>query len=357
MIRCRLLSLFVATCLVTSGSSLAQTINEAQSQTPSDAFEVITNDGVDNQTIVDSTTTSSIEVIKNWRDAFGVLAVGYLIQGDQQRQRRKMETFRRALEGATGLRVLFRPTKTLEQLITMQINRRIQYAVHSASSYVSTQVRCKCVEPIAAPTDWQGARGVHAVIIAPYDSDVRGLNDLKGRRLAVPKAPATITRMLPLQQLKATGFDKEGDLGTVIDVDHPVAGWQKIQAREADAAIGWSTLQGDFQLGYSDGTLSHLFNQTQLATNTDVRVIWQSDMVPNGPHAIRTDAPTELKKLLSGFLLSMHKTNTYAYDAVSPHLSGGFAAISDKDYYALTRLALPEVSEKDQDSSLKGPDW
>ena len=193
------------------------------------------------------------------------------------------------------------------------------------------------------------------MIIAPYDGDVRGLNDLKGRRLAVPKAPATITRMLPLQRLKAAGFDKKGDLGTVIDVDHPVAGWEKIQAREADAVIGWSTLQGDFQVGYSGGTLSHLFNQTGLAQSTEVRVIWQSDLVPHGPHTIRSDAPTELKKLLSAFLLTMHEKNTYAYDAVSPHLSGGFAAISDKDYYALTRLALPEVEE--EDSPLKGPDW
>jgi len=355
MIRGRLFSLLVATCLVSSGSSLAQTINNTQSDAPTDTIEVITNDGVSDHTIIDSETTASIEVISNWRDSFGVLAVGYLIQGDQQRQRRKMETFRRALEQATRLRVLFRPAKTLEQLITMQISRRIQYAVHSASSYVSAQVRCKCLEPVAAPTDWQGARGVYAAIIAPYDGDVRGLNDLKGRRLAVPKAPATITRMLPLNRLKETGFDKAGDLGTIVDVDHPVAGWQKIQAQEADAVIGWSTLQGDFQTGYSGGTLDHLFNQTALAKSADVRVVWQSELVPHGPHTIRSDAPTELKKLLSEFLLSVHQKNTYAYDAVSPDLSGGFAAISDKDYYALTRLALPAVSKKD--SPLKSPDW
>lgn len=352
----RLLSLLVATCLVTSGSSLAQPINELQSDPLTDTIEVITSNGVDDPTIIDSETTSSIAVISNWRVSFGVLTVGYLIQGDQQRQLRKMEAFRRGLERATGLRVLFRPAKTLEQLITMQISRRIQYAMHSASSYVSAQVRCKCLEPIAAPTDGQGARGVHAVILAPYDGNVRGLNDLKGRRLAVPKAPATITRMLPLHRLKEAGFDKEGDLGTVIDVDHPIAGWQKIQAQEADAVIGWSTLQGDFQLGYSGGTLDHLFNQTGLAKSTDVRVIWQSDLVPHGPHTIRSDAPTELKKLLNNFLLSVHEKNAYAYDAVSPRLSGGFAAISDKDYYALTQLALPEISKKD-DSPLKGPDW
>jgi len=330
MIRCRLLSLLVATCLVTSGPSLAQTVNEVEIVSPTDTIDVIPNDSVNDQTITDSTTTSSIEVISNWRDSFGVLAVGYLIQGDQQRQRRKMEAFRRALERATKLRVLFRPAKTLEQLITMQINRRIQYAVHSA-------------------------RGVYAVIIAPYDGNVRGLNDLKGRRLAVPKAPATITRMLPLNRLKETGFDKAGDLGTIVDVDHPVAGWQKVQAKEVDAVIGWSTLQGDFQTGYSGGTLDHLFNQTGLAKSTDVRVVWQSELVPHGPHTIRSDAPTQLKKLLSDFLLSMHQENTYAYDAVSPNLSGGFAAISDKEYYALTRLALPKVSKKD--SPLKSPDW
>lgn len=335
-----LIPLFATVALLITGTTLAQNVD--------DTIEVITNDGVSSETIVDGSSTSSIEVISNWRDGFGVLSVGYLVQGDQQRQRRQMEAFRRALERATGVRVLFRPAKSLEKLITMQINRRIQYAIHSASSYVSTQMRCKCVEPLVVPTDREGARGIHAVIIAPYESNIRSVNDLKGRRLAVPKAPATITRQLPLESLEAAGFDQPGDLGTLVDVDHPVDGWQKIQAKEADAVIGWSTLQGDFNLGYSGGTLNHLFSQTGLAKNTQVRVIWQSDFVPNGPHAIRNDVPTELKKILDRFLLSLHENNTYAYDAVSPHLSGGFKAVSDRDYFAMTKLVLPKANASDR---------
>jgi len=339
MISKHFLSLLLSASIVTMGGSWAQANEET--------IEVITNDDTAIEPTIDTGTTSSVELISNWRDSFGVLAVGYLIQGDRQRQRRKMEAFRRALERATGLRVLFRPAKTLEQLATMQINRRVQYAIHSASSYVSTQVRCKCLKPIAVPTDQQGARGIHAIILAPYESDVRNLNDLKGRRLAVSKPPAIITRTLPLKRLRDAGFDKSGDLGTLIDVDHPVDGWRTVKNNGADAVIGWSTLQGDFKLGYSAGTIDHLINQTGLAKSSDIRVIWQSDLVPNGPHTIRSDAPTELKKLLDGFLLSMHQQNELAYDAVAPDHSGGFVKISDKDFYALTQLALPdEVKSK-----------
>lgn len=287
----------------------------------------------------DEATKPVIEELQaDWRDGFGDLSIGYLIAGDERLQRRKLESFRLALEAASQLTVKFRAVRTLNDLIKLQADRRIQYAMHSASSYVTLQAFCKCVEPIAVPTDQAGASGVHAVIIAPFSGKVRSLSDLKGNRLAVPAPPATLTRLLPLYYFKDIGYDEPDDLGEVIDVVNPVEGWRKITAGEADAAIGWSSLKGEIDTGYSSGTLNHLIGVTEIAKSTDMRVVWQSKKVPNAPHVIRADTPTPLKELLREFLTNLHEKNRAAYDAVAPTLSGGFTLIKDADFAPLAKI-------------------
>lgn len=278
------------------------------------------------------------ELQADWRDSVGLLSIGYLIDGDKKRQRRQLEPFRLALQRASGLRVAYRPVSTLDELIKLQVDRRVQYALHSASSYVTLQALCKCVEPIAVPTDQAGVSGVHAVILAPFSGKIRALSDLKGKKLAVPVPPATITRLLPLSNFKAAGYDKPGDIGQLIDVANPVEGWRKVAAGEADAVIGWSTLHGDLTSGYSSGTLNHLIVVAEMAKSTDLRVVWQSKLVPNAPHVIRSDMPTPLKELLRDFLINLDEKNRAAYDSISPLLSGGFTLIEDKDFAPLTKI-------------------
>lgn len=286
--------------------------------------------------IAGSTSASS-----NWRDTVGVLAVGYLVSGDQDRRRRQLEIFRRTMERHTGLRVSFRPVKTLDRLIALQIKRRIQYAIHSASSYATAQVLCTCLEPLAVPTDRLGAKGIHAILMTPYNSQIRSINDLRGKRLAIPREPATVTRALPLRRFEESGLDQPGDMGILIDVADPLEGWKKVAAQQADAAIGWSSLNGDLTLGYSSGTLNHLISGVGIAKSTDIRVVWQSRLVPYGPHTIRSDVPTELKKILRTFLTTLQQTNPYVYDAISPSLSGGFVSVTDADFAPITHLVVP----------------
>ncbi len=285
-------------------------------------------------------------VEKNWRDKVGVLKIGYLIQGDEKRQRQKLEPFRRALQRESRLKVAFKPVQTLSELISLQINRRIQYALHSASSYVMADVLCKCVEPVAVAKDQAGTNSLHAIIIAPFGGKVRALSDLKGRRLAIPEAPATLTRLLPLHALKQAGYDGDGEIGTLVNVTHPFEGFQKMNNNEADAFIGWSNLQGNLTDGYSRGTLQQVISLRKLAKSTDLRIVWRSKPVPNPPHVIRSDVPSELKTLLRDFLLTLHERDLLAYESISPGLTGGFSKIDKKDFEPLKALATYSINEQ-----------
>ena len=318
---------------------LDEVIELIQRPEPFDPNQPFDHSIITSTTEKDATGDPVIQELKaDWRDGVGLLTIGYLIEGDEKRQRRQLEPFRLALQGASGLKVAYRGVRTLDQLIKLQADRRVQYGLHSASSYITLHTVCKCVEPLAVAKDQGGASGVHAVVIAPFSGKVRTLSDLKGKRLAVPAPPTTITRLLPLSNFKEAGYDKPDDLGELVDVANPVEGWRKIVAGEADATIGWSSLQGDLKTGYSSGTLKHLIVVTEFAKSTDMRVVWRSKMVPNAPHVIRSDLPTPLKELLRDFLTNLHEKNRAAYDAISPLLSGGFTLIEEKDFSPLAKI-------------------
>jgi len=281
------------------------------------------------------------ELRGDWRDSIQPLLIGYLIDGDGARQRRQMEPFRLALERASGLQVSFHPVHTLDELIQLQGERRIHYGLHSASSYVALAAMCSCVEPVVVPTDQNATAGIRAVLLAPVDGKVEAVSDLKGRRLAVPAAPAVITRLLALHQLKDSGFGESTDTSTLIDVKNPVEGWRLVTAGKADAVIGWESFQDRDTADASSGTLTHLIHDTKLATRSDIRIIWRSDVVPNPPHVIRSDLPPPFKKLLRVFLINLHAQNRAAYDAISPFYSGGFIRVAEKDFAALTAIMQP----------------
>ncbi|MEM8795481.1 MAG: PhnD/SsuA/transferrin family substrate-binding protein, partial [Pseudomonadota bacterium] len=125
--------------------------------------------------------TVALAQTATWRETVGTLRIGFVTTGNDEIARRRMEPFRRALARTTGLNVVLSPVASLGQLINLQANRRLQYAIHSASSFVTLDQACKCVEAVAVPRDQEGALGVFAVLLAPRDGAVRSLSDLKGR--------------------------------------------------------------------------------------------------------------------------------------------------------------------------------
>ena len=77
-----------------------------------------------------------------------------------------------------------------------------------------------------------------------------------------------------------------------------------------------------------------------------VRVVWESRLIPFGPHALRSNLPEELKGVLSGALLSMARDDPEALDAVDRlGFGGGGFATPDASLYALAIDLVTPPSE------------
>src|SRR6478672_2256270 len=193
-----------------------------------------------------------------WQDTHKAFRVGFLSTNGAAYDIKKLEAFRAYLQNAVGMPVELVPAVTYAALIDAEATDRVQYAVHSATSFVTTVARCQCVEPVAVPTAFDGAKGFYAVVLARADSDVRGPKDAAGKTLAVTGEDSIAGRLVPLRYLFRAGVDFTSRAGSLITVADPAAAVAALQSRAADLAVAWSSMTGDPAAGYDFGVLNTL---------------------------------------------------------------------------------------------------
>jgi phosphonate transport system substrate-binding protein len=225
-------------------------------------------------------------------------------------------------------------------LIEAQATARVHYAVYSATAFVTASATCRCVDPIAVPTASGGEKGFHALLIARADGGVDSLADAKGARLALAGPDSVGGRLLQLRGLEAEGIVAGDHFSKFVDVADPEMAVTALLAGEADLAAAWSSLSGDAAAGYSFGVLAALVADGGLVMD-QIRIVWQSELIPFGPHAVRTGLPGELKSLLSEALGAMSAEDPAALDAIDRSGGSGFVTADAGMFAAVEALVAP----------------
>ena len=270
-----------------------------------------------------------------WRDDIPVLRVGVLGDSDAAYRLAMLEPFRIYLQDKTGIPVEIIAAPTYDALIDAQAGGRVDYAIYSATAYATAVVKCECVEAFAAPVAADGALGFYAIFVSRSGDSIADLAGARGKRLGLGPVDSVAGSLVPLRALAAAGIDPESYFLSVTEHPTPEEAVMALLRGEVDLAAAWSSLTGSASLGYSFGTLNRMVAEGKLAMDR-VKVVWQSRLIPFGPHALRTTLPEELKDILSGALLSMAREDPEALDAVDRlGFGGGGFATPDASLYAV----------------------
>ncbi|MEX0852505.1 MAG: phosphate/phosphite/phosphonate ABC transporter substrate-binding protein [Bauldia sp.] len=275
----------------------------------------------------------------DWRDDHQVLRVGFLAASGAGYDALRLEPFRVYLESRLAMPVELVAATDYATLIDAQATDRTQYAIHSAASYVTAAAACGCIEPLALPSAFDGTPGFYAILLARADGTIASLADAGGARLAVAGQDSVAGRLVPLRLFADQGIDAATYFSAIVETDGPQAAIAALLTGAADLAVGWSSLSGDGTAGYSFGVLASLVRAGALSMDL-VRIVWQSPLVPFGPHAVRSDLPVELKAGLVEALTAMAGQAPEALDAVdrSSIGGGGFVAVGADAYVVVERL-------------------
>jgi phosphonate transport system substrate-binding protein len=220
---------------------------------------------------------------------------------------------------------------------------QLEAAEFGASGFAGAWLDCKCIEPVVVPQEKDGSTYYYSVMVVRADSGIKTLADMKGRSLAWADPNSTSGYLIPSATLKTKGinltdgayFSKTGFSG-----GHE-QGVVAVLNKQYDAAVTWTSGQGDISEGYTRGNLRSMVDRKMLKMS-DINIIWQSGKIPNGPWAVRSALPADLKASFTAFLLALPKSNRQVYDDVEQGSGVGYAPATMELYQDIVDLRLAE---------------
>jgi phosphonate transport system substrate-binding protein len=265
-----------------------------------------------------------------WQDDIGTFRIGLVAESGAGNTIAGLAVLTDAYTKALGMKVEFFVARDYAALIEAQAASQLEYSVLSATAYATAFERCKCVEPLVAPVGEDGSVGIRSVLIARIGTLV-STTDLERYRIAILPPENIAGFQLPVSFLSLPTGPLTGSEPFLVHAESAVAAEAMLAEGKVDALFGWipALPAGAAEGG---GTLARL--EAAGVPASDLLVIWKSDVLRFGPHAVRTSLDPEPKRRLSVFLTNLKESDPDQYELLEQHHLGGFEPASPADYAA-----------------------
>lgn len=196
----------------------------------------------------------------------------------------------------------------------------------------------EAVEPVLVKVNNDGGYGYYSIGFARVDSEINSLEDLKGKVFGFGDPNSTSGYLIPSIEIPKLGYSmKPGEYFG--DVKFTGGHEQTIVAvsnGDIDAGVTWADGLGNWEDGYNSGALRKA-SDAGLVDMTELRQIWQSPVIPEGPMVVRKALPQDIKLLMTGLIASMK--------SMDPDCAYNIAAGDTKGFMPITHEAYTSIIE------------
>jgi phosphonate transport system substrate-binding protein len=177
--------------------------------------------------------------------------------------------------------------------------------------------------------------GYRSVIAVPKNSPIHSMADLKAHAkelvFAFAEPASTSGYLYPRVGLQNAGINPDTDFKKVVFAGDHLATVMTVDAGKVDAA------------GFMEGMLTRLITTHRIAPG-DVRVLWTSDPIPEGPYSVRKALPEKLKKEIQTALLEMPTRDPALWANLAstfrtPESGTALIPVTDASYDSLRKYA------------------
>ena len=226
--------------------------------------------------------------------------------------------------------------------------RQIEFASMGPSVYAGTWIDTNGgVEPLMVAEERDGSISYIAVMVTRADSGITNLEQMRGRSLAWADANSTSGYLVPRFALRQQGIGVESGQyfsRTGFGGGHEQAVVAVLQ-RQFDAAVTWASGQGDINEGFTRGNLRAMVDKGMLNMR-DLRIIWQSTPIINGPITARTDLPPAFREDIVNFHLALPKTHPQIYQQIERGGGTGYRTVHHQQFQFLVDMRREEAAER-----------
>ncbi len=280
----------------------------------------------------------------DWRQGFGSFNIGILGGENEADRLRRFDCMKTLVSEVLGVPVELFPAADYAGVMQGLLAGQLHMAGLGPAAYAGIYLQDpEAVEPVLTRAQLDGTLGYYAVMYVRADSDIQSFEDMRGRTLAYADPNSASGYLFPRGQLRLQGIIDDEYFGrTGFAGGHEQAVIAVLNG-QYDAGVTWTSLQGDYAQGYSRGNLRRMVDNGLLNMN-DIRIIWTSDIIPNGPTVFRKDLPEEARALMLDFLLSMPAKHPECYKLTAGGEDGGYVQIDHAFYETTVALRRQEIA-------------
>lgn len=207
----------------------------------------------------------------------------------------------------------------------------------SPASFASVYIQNpKAVEVVGIVVDDKDqSRGYHSVVIVKADSPYKKIDDLKGKSFGMADPDSTSGFLMPNQAFKKMFGGSVDDKynNTFSSVTFSGGHEQDILGvlnNQFDGAVTWTSMVGDYNSGYTSGAFGRLIRMDHPDLMKQIRIIWQSPLIPNGPVLVSNRLPADFKAKVVSAIKKLDKEDHACFvKAVGGQQHIGEATVAD----------------------------
>jgi phosphonate transport system substrate-binding protein len=203
------------------------------------------------------------------------------------------------------------------------------------------------IEPILVTQESDGSTSYVAAMYVRADSGIADLAGLRGKAMAWADPNSASGYLIPRAELRAAGFDPEP--GKFFSRTGFAGGHEQaviaVLQRQYDAGVAWVSGIGDPAEGFTRGVLRSMVEKG-MVNMRDLRIIWTSRPIQNGPIAVRTDLPAEFKEDMINFHLALPKVRPDIHQAIERGSAIGWVRTRHEDYVVFIDMRKAEAAAR-----------
>ncbi|MGD8702260.1 MAG: phosphonate ABC transporter substrate-binding protein [Desulfosarcina sp.] len=192
------------------------------------------------------------------------------------------------------------------------------------------------VVPVLTKINKDGSFGYYSIGFARVDSGIKNLDDMKGRVFGFGDPNSTSGYLIPSIEIPQAGYSMKS--GTYFkEVKFTGGHEQTIVAvfnGDIDGGVTWADGLGNWEDGFNSGALRKA-TDAGLVDMTQIREIWRSKLIPEGPIVLRKSLPESVKLKVTGWLASLQSMDPEcAYGFMAGEIKA-IAPIDHSDYLSI----------------------
>lgn len=200
------------------------------------------------------------------------------------------------------------------------------------------------VEPILVKVNTDGSYGYYSIGFARVDSGISNLDDMKQKVFAFGDPNSTSGYLIPSIEIPNKGYSMKpgeyfGDVKFSGGHEQTIVG---VFNGDYDAGVTWADGLGAWEEGFNSGALRKA-TDAGLVDMTEIREIWRSDVIPEGPFVVRKDLPADVKVKLTGLLASLPSMDPDCAYGVLAGDALGLAPITHKAYVSVVEARKAKI--------------